>query len=50
LKFDEIAYSHDFVECKMDKYVYVKQIGRRFVFLALYIDDILLVSNEAGFL
>ena len=34
----------------MDKCVYVKQIGRRFVFLVLYVDDILLVSNEALFL
>ena len=50
LKFDEVARSHDFVECKMDKCVYVKQIGRRFVFLVLYVDDILLVSNEARFL
>ena len=34
----------------MDKCVYVKQIGRRFVFLVLYVDAILLVSNEALFL
>jgi len=50
LKFDEVACSHDFVECKMDKCVYVEQIGGRFVFLVLYVDDVLLVSNEARFL
>jgi len=50
LKFDEVASNYDFVECKMDKCVYVKQIGRTFVFLVLYVDDILLVSNEARFL
>jgi len=50
LKFDEVARSHDFIECKMDKCVYVKQIGRRFIFLVLYVDDILLMSNEARFL
>ena len=50
LKFDEVARGHDFVECKMDKCVYVKQIGRRFVFLIFYVDGILFVSNEAQFL
>ena len=50
MKFDEVAHSLDFIECKMDKCVYVKQIGRRFAFLVLYVDDVMLVSNEAQFL
>ena len=50
LKFDDAACSHNFVECKMEKCVYFKQIGRNFVFLELYVDDILLVSSKVRFL
>src|SRR5262249_50588519 len=50
LKFDEIVTSLDFVENKVDHCIYLKISGSKFIFLVLYIDDILLASNDMGLL
>ena len=34
----------------MDSCIYLKIIGRKFIFLILYVDDVLLTSNDLGFL
>ena len=39
-----------FVENKVDRYIYLKISGSKFIFLILYVDDILLASNDLGML
>ena len=34
----------------MDSCIYLKISGRKFIFLILYVDDVLLTSNDLGFL
>ena len=34
----------------MDSYIYLKISGRKFIFIILYVDDILLASNDLGLL
>ncbi|EOY03950.1 Retrotransposon protein, Ty1-copia subclass, putative [Theobroma cacao] len=46
LKFDEAVTSLVSVENKVDKCIYFKISGSKFIFLILYIDDILLVSSD----
>lgn len=46
LKFDEVITSFGFVENKMDQCLYLKVSGSKFIFLSLYVDDILLASND----
>ncbi|KAM2774891.1 hypothetical protein COP1_019727 [Malus domestica] len=47
LKFDEVVSSHGFEESPSDECVYIKRNGNYFVFLILYVDDILLACNNA---
>ncbi|KAM1419589.1 hypothetical protein ACFX1R_024337 [Malus domestica] len=50
LKFDEKVNSFGFVENKVDDCLYLKVCGSRFIFLNLYVDDILLASNDLNLL
>ena len=45
-KFDEVITSLGFVENKVDHCVYLKNSGSKLIFLVLYVDDILLASND----
>ncbi|KAM1998218.1 hypothetical protein EV2_005744 [Malus domestica] len=45
-KFDEVITSFGFVMNKIDNCVYMKMINSRFIFLLLYVDDILLASSD----
>ena len=46
LKFDQVITSHGFTENKMDDCIYLKFKGSNFIFLILYVDDILLASSD----
>ena len=46
LKFDQVVTAHGFVENKMDDCIYLKHKGSKFIFLVLYVDDILLASSD----
>ena len=50
LKFDEVITSLGFEENKVDQCIYLKVSGSKFIFLVLYVDDILLASNDLGLL
>ncbi|EOY21344.1 Cysteine-rich RLK (RECEPTOR-like protein kinase) 8, putative [Theobroma cacao] len=50
LKFDEIVTSMGSEENKVDKCIYLKISDSKFIFLMLYVDDILLSSNDVGLL
>jgi hypothetical protein len=50
LKFDSVVTSFGFVENLVDECVYMKSVGRNFIFLILYVDDILLASTDKGLL
>ncbi|KAM1000142.1 hypothetical protein ACFX2A_006927 [Malus domestica] len=45
MKFDQKVTAMGFIENKIDDCIYVKVCGSKFVFLILYVDDILLASN-----
>ena len=46
LKFQNIVTSYDFMENIVDQCIYLKVSGSKFIFLVLYVDDILLASND----
>ena len=46
LKFDQVITAYGFVENKMDDCIYLKHKGSKFIFLVLYVDDILLASSN----
>ena len=46
LKFHNIIYSFGFVENVMDQYIYLKVNRSKVYFLVLYVDDILLATND----
>ena len=48
LKFHNVISSFDFVENIMDQCIYHKISGSKICFLLLYVDDILLASNDKG--
>ena len=48
LKFHSVVASYGFVENKIDQCIYCKVSGRKFIFLILYVDDILLASSDLG--
>ena len=48
LKFHSVVTSYGFVENKVDQCIYCKVSGRKFIFLILYVDDILLASSDLG--
>ena len=50
LKFHDVVTSLDFEENTVDSCIYLKISGRKFIFLILYVDDILLASNDLVFL
>ena len=50
LKFHSVVTSYGFVENKVDQCIYCKVSGRKFIFLILYVDDILLASSDLGLL
>ena len=50
LKFDAVITSFGFEENKLDECVYCKISGSHFIFLVLYVDDILLASSDFSLL
>lgn len=50
LKFDSVVSEFGFVENQVDECVYMKSEGKEFIFLVLYVDDILLASSEVKLL
>lgn len=45
-KFDNIISSFGFAENIIDQYIYHKISGRKIIFLILYVDDTLLMTND----
>jgi hypothetical protein len=50
LKFHNVISSFSFVENIMDQCIYLKVSGSKICFLVLYVDDILLATNDKGLL
>lgn len=50
LKFDEVMKKHNFIKNLVDQCVYLKMSGSNFIILVLYVDDILLASNNIDLL
>ncbi|CAA7014470.1 unnamed protein product [Microthlaspi erraticum] len=50
LKFNDTITSYGFVEVIVDRCIYVKISGSKFIMLVLYVDDILLAANDMGML
>ena len=50
LKFHSVVASYGFVKNKVDQCIYCKVSGRKFIFLILFVDDILLASSDLGLL
>jgi hypothetical protein len=50
LKFDETIRNVDFKENEVDNCIYAKFRNGKFIFLILYVDDILLVSSDVSLL
>ncbi|TQE12682.1 hypothetical protein C1H46_001702 [Malus baccata] len=50
LKFDQVVTSQGFIENKMDDCIYLKFKGSKFIFLVLYVDDILIASSDVQLL
>ena len=50
LKFDQIIRQFGFKENKVDNCIYTKFKGSKFIFLVLYVDDILLASSDINLL
>ena len=50
LKFNDTITSFGFKENTVDRCIYLKVSGSKFIFLILYVDDILLVSSVLGIL
>jgi hypothetical protein len=50
LKFHNVISSFGFVEKIMDQCIYLKVSGNKICFLVLYVDDILLATNDKGLL
>jgi hypothetical protein len=50
LKFQNVINSFGFAENIVDNCIYQKFSGSKFVFLILYVDDILLATNDLGLL
>ena len=46
IKFDEVIIRNGFKENVIDRSIYIKVSGRSFIFLVLYVDDILLATNH----
>ncbi|KAD3067741.1 hypothetical protein E3N88_35621 [Mikania micrantha] len=50
IKFDEVMKKHNFIKNQVDQCIYLKISGSKFVILVLYVDDILLASNNLDML
>ena len=50
IKFDETIRRFGFEENKEDNCIYAKFLGRKYIFLVLYVDDILLASSDMALL
>ena len=50
LKFDEDVTANGFKENIVDQCIYMKVSGRKYIFLVLYVDDILLAANDINLL
>ncbi|GJZ47098.1 putative zinc finger, CCHC-type containing protein [Tanacetum coccineum] len=50
LKFDEVMKKHNFIKNQVDQCVYLKMSRENFIILVLYVDDILLASNNIDLL
>ena len=50
LKFHEVRMTFGFKENSVDQCIYLKVSGSKFLFLVLYVDDILLASSDLGLL
>ena len=50
LKFNDTITSFGFKENTVDRCIYLKVSGSKFIFLILYVDDILLTTNDLGLL
>jgi hypothetical protein len=50
IKFHKVITSFGFIENFFDQCIYLKVSGSKVIFLVLYVDDILLASNDLGFL
>ena len=50
LKFDKIVTLYGFKENRIDACIYVKLCGSKFIFLVLYVNDILLASSDKDLL
>ncbi|KAD6795308.1 hypothetical protein E3N88_06204 [Mikania micrantha] len=50
IKFDEVMKKHNFIKNQVDQCIYLKMSGSKFVILVLYVNDILLASNNLGML
>ena len=48
IKFNTIITSFGFKENIVDRYIYQKISESKFIFLVLYVDDILLAANDLG--
>ena len=50
LKFDEVVTVNGFKENIVNQCIYMKVNGSKYIFLVLYVDDILLSANDTGLL
>jgi hypothetical protein len=50
IKFDHIISSFGFKKNIVDQCIYLKVSGSKYIFLVLYVDDILLASSDLGLL
>ena len=50
LKFDEVVIINGLKENIVDQYIYMKVSESKYIFLVLYVDDILLVANDTDLL
>ena len=50
LKFDEVVIANGFKENIIDQCIYMKVSGSKYIFLVLYVDDILLTTNDIDLL
>ena len=50
LKFNEVVTANGFKENIVDQWIYMKVSGSKYIFLVLYVDDILLAANDTNLL
>ena len=50
LKFDEVVIANGFKENIVDQCIYMKVSGNKYIFLVLYVNDILLTANDTDLL